>query len=143
MARRSARIGRNLLLLAVAVGTLTLLAVKLFDAVGFVWPITVVATMLIGFVAFRVIAKRRRLTALMEKYHDREIVEKILRQSIWVGQTAEQLVDALGHPADIDEKVLKTKRKTVWKYGHKGGNRYGLRVVVEDNLVVGWDERLS
>jgi hypothetical protein len=37
---------------------------------------------------------------------------------------------------------LKTKRKAVWKYAHRGGNRYGLRITVENNAVVGWDERL-
>jgi hypothetical protein len=51
------------------------------------------------------------------------------------------LLDSLGHPADIDEKVLKTKKKEIWKYHHMGGNRFGLRITLELNQVVGWDEK--
>lgn len=71
-----------------------------------------------------------------------EIAEKILRKTVWVGETAEQLVESLGHPIDIDENVLKTKKREIWKYYSRGTNRYGLRVKVENGEVVGWDEKL-
>lgn len=85
-------------------------------------------------------AKQRR-AALMEKYDDEELVDDLMNQSFWQGQTAEQLVDSLGKPHDIDQKVLKTKKKEVWKYEHQGGNRYGLRITLDNDHVVGWDQK--
>jgi len=80
-----------------------------------------------------------RRAALLRKYGDAEIVDKIMRMSIWQGQTEEQLLDSLGPPLDCDEKVMKNKKRETWKYRHQGGNRYGLRVTLEKGLVVGWD----
>lgn len=57
-------------------------------------------------------------------------------------ETTEQLLDSLGSPVDIDEKRLKTKTKQTWKYFAKGGRRYGFKVFVEKNVVVGWDEKM-
>jgi hypothetical protein len=59
----------------------------------------------------------------------------------WQGQTQEQLLDSLGRPADTDTKVLKTKTKEIWKYNRVGKNRFGLRVTVENGVVVGWDKK--
>lgn len=85
-------------------------------------------------------AKKRR-EALLEKYGDAEIVQRILRKTIWQGQTQEQLLDSLGRPLDIDERVLKTKSKETWKYNQVGKNRFGLRVILENGIVVGWDQK--
>ena len=49
------------------------------------------------------------------------------------------LLEALGPPAAHDEKVLKTKTKTIFKWGHISGNRYAVRVTVENGVVVGWE----
>jgi len=81
-------------------------------------------------------AQRRQ--ALLEKYTDPAIVEAIMQRNYWVGQTNEQLNDALGPPADIDERVLKTKVKHTWKYHKRGRNRYALRVILDNGIVVGW-----
>ncbi|MHB8773000.1 MAG: hypothetical protein ACYC7J_18550 [Syntrophales bacterium] len=82
-----------------------------------------------------------RRTALMGKYGDAKVVEAIMTHSYWQGQTSEQLRDSMGHPYDIDEKVLKTKRKEIWKYNPLGANRFGLRITVENDIVVGWDAK--
>lgn len=87
-------------------------------------------------------AELRRRAALMGKYGDEEIVDRIMKRSVWTGQTTEQLNDSLGAPIDTDEKVFKTKRKEVWKYHQTGRNRFGLRITLEDGLVVGWDEKM-
>jgi hypothetical protein len=42
---------------------------------------------------------------------------------------------------DLDERVLKSHSRQTWKYRRKGKNRFGLRVVVEDGNVVGWEEK--
>jgi len=84
------------------------------------------------------VAKRLRLTM---KYDDEELVEQLLDEKFWRGMTAEQLRDALGEPLDIDEEALKTKTKSVWKYDQTGKNRYGLKIRLEDGIVVGWTQK--
>ncbi len=75
----------------------------------------------------------------MRKYGDATIVQRIIKKQIWQGATGEQMVDSLGKPADIDETVMKTKIKTVWKYHKTGKNRYKLRVTLENDIVIGWE----
>ncbi len=77
----------------------------------------------------------------MQKYNDEDIVKNIMNQTIWQGQTSNQIVESLGQAEDIDQKVLKTKKKETWKYGFEGGNRYRLRITLENDVVVGWDQR--
>lgn len=59
----------------------------------------------------------------------------------WTSQTQEQSLDSLGRPEDIDQKVLKTKVKEVWKYHRTGLGRYALRITLEDGVVAGWDQK--
>jgi len=40
-----------------------------------------------------------------------------MNQTIWQGQTSNQIVESLGQAEDIDQKVLKTNKKETWKYG--------------------------
>jgi len=82
-----------------------------------------------------------RRVELMKKYNDAEIVTMIMGKRFWQGQTQEQLLDSLGRPQDIDETVMKTKLKQVWKYQSQGSNRYGLRITLEDRTVVGWKQQ--
>tara|TARA_Y100001001_G_scaffold155024_1_gene170387 strand:- start:131 stop:547 length:417 start_codon:yes stop_codon:yes gene_type:complete len=86
-------------------------------------------------------AKKKRKAWLLDKYKDPWIVEKIMSRQFWINQTLEQLKDSLGLPDDIDEKVYKTKTKYTYKYGHQSGNRYNLRIIVENEIVVGWDDK--
>jgi len=85
--------------------------------------------------------RQKRLSFLRAKYHDEELVQKIDQSYFWAGQTQEQLLDSLGQPVDIDQKLLKTKTKEIWKYNHRGSNRYGLRITLEDGIVVEWDKK--
>ena len=82
--------------------------------------------------------KRERL---MEKYGDATLVDNLMQGMFWQGQTEEQLLDSLGKPLDIDHKVLKTKTKETWKYQETGKNRYALKIIIENGLVVGWDKK--
>lgn len=71
----------------------------------------------------------KRLRAmLMVIYNDERVVDDIMNNRFWQGQTDDQLIYSLGSPVAKDKKVLKTKKKEVWKYNHKSGNRYGLRI---------------
>lgn len=68
-----------------------------------------------------------------------EIAQAIMQGRIWQGATEEMLRESLGPPAGMDEKVMKSKVRRVFKYQPASGNRYGLRVTVEDGYVVGWE----
>jgi hypothetical protein len=82
-----------------------------------------------------------RRTELLAKYAgDQNLVEHIVQGFYWQGQTAGQLKDALGNPADIAAKILKRKRNEVWKYHATGGDRYALWIELEEDLVVRWEE---
>ena len=100
-------------------------------AVGIVWLIS----------HYNKVKRAERLAYLTKKYKDQHLVDKLMNRQFWQGQTSEQLLDSLGKPADIDNKVLKTKKKEIWKYDQDGRNRYCLRVILENDTVVGWDQR--
>ena len=88
------------------------------------------------------LARKAREDRIYQKYGHNEIAERIIKGTIWVGETSEQLMDSLGNPIDIDESVLKTKKKEVWKYCQKSANRFGYRIKLENSIVVGWDEKM-
>jgi hypothetical protein len=130
-----------------AIGVLALIAlpivgvIKLFDAVGWAIPVIVTIAAIALFVWYQHYKKQKRLSYLRGKYKNEEVVRKIFEGYFWQGQSEEQLRDSLGQPIDIDQKMLKTKTRNVWKYHHRGGNRFGLRITVENGYVAGWDEK--
>lgn len=82
-----------------------------------------------------------RRAELIAKYeNDAELVERIVMGFYWRGQSAGQLIDSLGNPADIDARIVKGRRREVWKY-HPDGNRYRLLIALESDAVVDWEER--
>lgn len=86
-------------------------------------------------------AKEAHRIELLSKYHDENIVDKILRKVPWIGQTKQQLLDSLLEPEDIDVKAYKTKTQETWKYGQTGKNRFALRVTLDDDIVVSYDDK--
>jgi len=82
-----------------------------------------------------------RLSYLLEKYGDTQLVSRIMSGAIWETMTSEQLYDSVGQPEAVDQKYLNSKSREVWKYDHLGANRYGLRVTLENGTVVGWDSK--
>jgi hypothetical protein len=50
------------------------------------------------------------------------------------------LVEAMGHPDAVDEKVLKTKVTHIFKYSPGARGSYRLKVKLDDGEVVGWDD---
>jgi len=102
------------------------------------WYVWLILSLLAFAFLTYLLAKRARL---MMKYKDEELIERLMEEKFWVGQTKEQLIDSLGEPLDVDEKVLKTKVKEVWKYEQTGKNRYGLKIKLDDGIVVGWDQK--
>lgn len=126
-----------LIVIAVIIGGIA----KFFETVGFIVPI-IIAIICIGlYVYYKAVKNKKRLAYLREKYNDEDIVQNIFKGHIWQGQTDEQIIDSIGDPIEVDNKVLKTKKKEIWKYGHKGGNRFDLRITLENDIVVGWDKK--
>ena len=101
------------------------------------WLVIVVITVLVIIILFKLYRKNR----LLNKYNNEEVVGRILDSKIWQGMTKEQLLDSMGKPESMSEEVLKTKSKSVWKYGKIGHNRYSLRVNLENGEVIGWNKK--
>lgn len=140
MARRSSSAEASLLALAVVIGLPIYLATKVIDVTGWVLPVVVVVVIIGLVIASRANKRRKRLEALRHKYPE-EIVQRILGGQIWQGQTEEQLIDAIGSPAEVDTKVLKTMQREIWKYGRISAKRFRLRITVENGMVAGWDQK--
>ena len=80
----------------------------------------------------------RRRSALMAKYNNDALVDELMACAVLKGMPFETLVDSIGAPVDEDHKVFKTKTRRTLKYGQTGVNRFDLRIIVEDDHVVGW-----
>jgi hypothetical protein len=112
--------------------------------------VIIIIFIIIAFYVYRSYAAERarkaadeaRKERIYQKYGHTEIADRIINKTVWVGETSEQLADSLGQPLDIDEAVLKTKKKETWKYYRKSANRYGFKITVENGVVIGWDEKL-
>lgn len=83
----------------------------------------------------------KRHQELLEKYGDEEVVARILAKDCWLGQTAEQLLDALGSPEDTDTKKTSRLTREVWKYKKIAANRHALKITVSNNEVTAIDDK--
>ena len=115
--------------------------IKIGESMGWVILVLLIISGIALFLFYKDHLTKKRRDALMLKYDDAELVVALMDERFWQGQSSEQLLDSLGIPQDIDQKILKTKKKEVWKYNHQGGNRYGLRITLDNDLVVGWDQK--
>lgn len=82
-----------------------------------------------------------KLRALKKKYGDEELAKRIFKKSVWQGMTTEMLVDSLGRPVELDERIMKSKTRRVFKYNRTGKNRFQRTVTVENGIVVGWTNK--
>ena len=114
---------------------------SIVESVGFLPIICIIAVVSTVVLIIRQSNKKRRLDYLRNKYQNEELVNRINNKKIWQGQTQEQLLDALGEPITIDNKVMKTKTREIWKYHQLPRNSYRLKITVENGLVIGWEER--
>lgn len=67
-----------------------------------------------------------------------EVAERLVAKELWVGETEEQVIFSFGNPAAVEESVLKTKTKRVFKYAPQSRG-FGLKIRFDDGKVVGWD----
>jgi hypothetical protein len=95
----------------------------------------------VGIVAVSVLRKQARRNRLMEKYGDETFVDRIMRKMMWQGMSSDQLRESLGPPVAIDRKVYKSKITETYKYAPSGKKSFHCRVKVENNVVVGWEQK--
>jgi len=141
MAKRITKAESKAIMWLIIIGLPIYGVMQLGESVGWVFFVILVVAVIGLVIWYQLVKNKKRGEELMEKYQDSELVEALMSRSFWQGQTSEQLTDSLGPPQDIDQKILKTKKKEVWKYNHQGGNRYGLRITLDDDKVVGWDQK--
>ncbi len=67
-----------------------------------------------------------------------EVAGRLVAKELWVGETEEQVIFSFGKPAAVEESVLKTKTKRVFKY-HPQPRGFGLKIRFDNGKVVGWD----
>lgn len=99
-----------------------------------------VAAAVLVFVA-RGLAKNSRYAKLMAKYGDETVVHALVTQTIWQGMTIDQLKDSWGEPVAVEQKVMKTKVREIYKYKPLGKNRFRDKVTLEDGIITGWDQK--
>ncbi len=117
------------------------LAVKVLVGIGGVVIVVVLVGVIGGIFYYRATMRSKRLAHLRRKYADETVVQGILNHRYWEGQTAVQLMDSLGSPATVDNNLLKTRKREVWKYQPNGVNRFRLRITLDDDVVVSWDQK--
>jgi hypothetical protein len=140
MARKTQIETRGIALL-ILVGVPVLIISKLADSVGS-GALVAGSVGIVALIVFYLIWKRAaRLSYLRSKYQNEDVVQKIMRRNFWAGQTTEQLRDSLGNPPSKDDNLLKTRKREVWKYHPSGRNRYRLRITLDNDVVVAWDQK--
>jgi hypothetical protein len=141
LARRNNPIQTVGLALVVLVGGVFYVIQKVVDSVGGITFVMLLVSLIGGAIFFTWYNKKKRFESLCQKYGSPEIARAIMSRRFWQGQTAPQLADSLGYPLGVDRKILKEKSRETWKYDQRGKNRYGLRITLEDGIVVGWDQK--
>lgn len=149
MATRMRKKDANGIFALIVIGGIVWLFTKFTELVGgfdnLVWVgVSIFAVIVVFWILSSLNSKRKTVEKrkrLMDKYGDEVVVNNIMTNSVWIGQNLHQLIDSRGQAEDVDVKVLKTKKKEIWKYGHQGGNRYRLRITIENGIVVGWDSK--
>lgn len=141
MARRSSKAEGALIVLAIMIGLPIYLVSKIFETTGWVTPVAILVAIVLLVWFYKYSQKQKRLAYLRAKYNDEDVVQKIYAGHVWQGQSEEQLRDSLGKPDAIDNKLLKTMTREIWKYHPSGINRYRLRITVDNGRVAGWDQK--
>lgn len=85
-------------------------------------------------------AAKNRKAWLIEKYGPRD-GQRLADGEVWIGMTAEQVLDTLGHPDMVDQKQLKTKSREVYKWRAMGRRRIAYQITCDDGFVTAISDR--
>jgi hypothetical protein len=143
MARRKKSKVESLFLgVALVVAIIGWIIEKILDSIGMVAPIAVIVLIVAGVICFKYAGRQKRIRYLLDKYGNQEIVDRILLTSL-AGANIQQLLDSLGNPLNVDRKLMASRRREVWKYNSIGRGRYGLRITLDDDIVIRIDHKSS
>ncbi|HEY5373748.1 MAG TPA: hypothetical protein VIK01_08670 [Polyangiaceae bacterium] len=84
---------------------------------------------------------RKERYAALETRFGIDVAQAILKHEYWQGATVDMITESLGEPADVKQRIYKTKTKATYCYKPIGVKRYALRIHFENGAVVGWDEK--
>ncbi|PQJ70719.1 hypothetical protein BTO01_05280 [Vibrio jasicida] len=87
----------------------------------------ILISLIIFSIIFRILQNIQTLydeSKLINKYGDKEVVDKIMKRLIWKGQTEEQLIDSVGRPTYLIHEHHISGVKEVWRYEHSR-KKYG------------------
>src|SRR3954447_22162398 len=110
MARRTSKFDNAIFAALIVIGIPVFAASKFFEATGVAPGLLVIGLLIGGYFWYSAAKRQRRKAQLTEKYQSEDIAERIMRRTIWEGESAEQLLDSVGQPSAIDDHVLKTKK---------------------------------
>lgn len=80
------------------------------------------------------------LEALRAKYGTDTLKCMIVRKP-WLGASTNEIRALLGPPERIDEKVMKTRTRHVYKYDQSGKAMFKLSITFDNGLAVEWEDR--
>lgn len=75
---------------------------------------------------------------LVEKF-DEETARRVLDSELRIGDSREVVEAIFGEPEDVSERVMKSKTRHVLKYGRLNARSFAMKITLEDDVVVGWD----
>jgi hypothetical protein len=120
----------------IVIGAVVFAVSKAVDSIGFTTTVVAAILVIVGMVWFKIAKRAKRLAYLRGKYGDESIVQHIMSKTLWQGETAEQVRDSIGMPSSMDNNLLKTRKREVWKYHPHGRGRYRLRVTLDNDVVI-------
>lgn len=100
----------------------------------------IVGCVIAGIIALVQRRRVERRANLVQRFGE-AIAERILSHEIWLGQTEEQLLEALGLPVDTGERRTTNRLVRVFKYNPVARGKYGLKITLENGVVTAWDEK--
>lgn len=141
MSKRMTKKERDTLGLLVILGLIGWGVTKILQTTGFIILLILCIVAICAFALFKQSQKNRRIEYFRRKYADETVVQQLMQRKYWRGQTRDQLIDSRGEPEKKENKMLKTIKREVWKYDRRGINRYGLRITLDNDIVVEWDDK--
>ena len=120
----------------IVIGAVVSTISKVVDSIGFTTVVVAAILAIVGMVWLKFAKRAKRLAYLRGKYGDESVVQHIMSKTLWQGETAEQVRDSIGLPSSIDNNLLKTRKREVWKYHPHGRGRYRLRVTLDNDVVI-------
>ncbi len=85
-----------------------------------------------------VVKPDERTQRIWGKYGRTSIAKKLIRKTLWIGETAEQLRDSFDAPVGITRNPFHSSKSEVWEYTGKEADLPDFHITLKDGLVIGW-----